>query len=102
MIAMVANIYCLIKLDNFKSIKWSVLYGITVGLGLLTKDAFLMFFFIPWLYVVIRSLIEKTEKIKVLNILTTIISGSLIAGCHYFRSIIIYKVLHEPVIETVQ
>ena len=102
MIAMVANIYCLIKLDNFKSTKWSVLYGITVGLGLLTKDAFLMFFFIPWLYVVIRSLMEKIEKIKVLNILTTIILGSLIAGCHYFRSIIIYKVLHEPVIETVQ
>ncbi len=102
MIAMTANIYCLIKLNGFKDKKWSILYGITVGLGLLIKDAFLMFFFIPWLYTVIRSLVEKVEKNKAVNILITIILGASIAGIHYFRPLIIYKVFHEPVIETVQ
>ena len=58
MVAMTANIYCLIKLKNFEDRKWSILYGVTVGLGLLIKDEFLPYFFIPWLYVVIRSLKE--------------------------------------------
>lgn len=101
MIAMVVNIYCLIKLDDFKYRKWSILYGITVGLGLLIKDEFLPYFFTPWLYTVIKSLIEKVEIKKIINILITIILGSLISGCHYFRCDIINKILHEPIRETV-
>ena len=100
MIAMITNIYCLIKLNDFKDKKWSILYGITVGLGLLIKDEFLPYFFTPWLYVVIRSLIEKIEPRKIINILITIAIGSLIAGCHYFRPFIIYKILYEPIVET--
>lgn len=99
MIAMIVNIYCLIKTDNFTSRKWSVLYGISVGLGLLVKDEFLACFFVPWLYVVISGLKEKQDKIKI-NILIAILIGSLIAGCHYFRLDIIYKVIREPIIET--
>ncbi len=99
MVAMIVNIYCLIMLNDFKDRKWSILYGISVGLGLLVKDEFLPYFFIPWLYVVIRSLIEKIDIKKIINILLTIIIGSLIAGCHYFRFEIIYKILHEPVKE---
>jgi len=100
MVAMVANIYCLIKLNFFKNRKWSILYGITVGLGLLIKDEFLPYFFTPWLYVVIKSLAEKIEIKKVINILITIAVGSLIAGCHYFRYEIIYKIFNEPVFAT--
>ena len=99
MVAMSANIYCLIKSDNFKDRKWSIIYGISVGLGLLIKDEFLAYFFAPWLYVVIRSLIERSDLKRVINILTTIITGSLIAGCHYFRQAIIYKIWHEPIVE---
>ena len=100
MVAMTANIYCLIKLNDFKDRKWSILYGMTVGLGLLIKDEFLPYFFTPWLYVVIRSLIEKIEPRKIINILITIAIGSLIAGCHYFRMEIITKILREPIVET--
>ncbi len=102
MIAMIVNIYCLIKLDDFKNRKWSILYGITVGLGLLIKDEFLPYFFTPWLYVVIRSLIQKTDKKNITNILITIFIGSLIAGCHYFRFEIINKILCEPNKEIIQ
>jgi len=101
MIAMITNIYCLIKLNDFKDRKWSILYGITVGLGLLIKDEFLPYFFMPWLYVVIRSLTDKTDKNKIINILITILTGSLISGCHYFNGSIINKILNEPWTEPV-
>ncbi|MBR3628444.1 MAG: glycosyltransferase family 39 protein [Elusimicrobia bacterium] len=101
MIAMIPNIYCLIKLNNFKNTKWSILYGLTVGLGLLVKDEFLPYFFTPWLYVVIRSLIEKTEKKNTINILLTILIGALISGCHYFRTEIINKVLYDSTADSV-
>ena len=100
-IAMIVNIYCLIKSNDFKDRKWSILYGITVGLGLLIKDGFLPYFFTPWLYVVIRSLIEKVEPRKIINILITIAVGSLISGCHYFNSLIMNKILNEPWTESV-
>ncbi len=97
---MLFNIYCLIKLDDFKNTKWTFIYGITVGVGLLVKDAFVVFFFSPWLYVVIRSLIEKTDLKKVVNILLTIMIGCSISSCHYFRYVIIDKLLHDPIGET--
>ncbi|MCR4662620.1 MAG: glycosyltransferase family 39 protein, partial [Endomicrobiaceae bacterium] len=100
MIALIPNTYCLMKLNNFTNKKWSILYGITVGLGLLIKDEFLACFFVPWLYVVINSLNEKKDKIRIINILITILIGSLISGCHYFRPDIFFKVIREPIIET--
>ena len=100
MIAMIVNIYCLIKLNYFKNRKWSILYGISVGLGLLIKDAFLAYFFTPWVYVLVRSLVERIEGNKIINIFITITFGSLISLCHYFRFEIIYKILNEPIIET--
>ena len=102
MVAITVNIYCLIKLNYFEDRKWSILYGITVGLGLLIKDEFLSYFFTPWLYVVIRCLIEKARKDKIINIFITIIVGSFIAGWHYFRIEIINKILCEPNKEIVQ
>ena len=63
-------------------------------------DAFLAYFFTPWLYVVIRSLIDKIDRNKIVNILVTILLGALIAACHYFRLEIIWKLIKEPVIET--
>ena len=99
MIATTVNIYCLMKLNEFKDRKWSILYGVTVGFGLLIKDGFLTFFFPPWLYVVIRSLINKADKNKIINILITILVGSLISGIHYFRPLTINKLLFETITE---
>ena len=101
MCAVVLNIYCLIKTDCFKNRKWSILYGISVGLGLLIKDEFLICFFVPWVYLVISSLIKKVEINKILNILITIILGSLISYCHYFQMFTIKKIITEPIRETV-
>jgi len=47
--AITFNIYCLIKTDYFKDRKWSFIYGISVGLGLLVKKQFLAYFIMPFL-----------------------------------------------------
>ncbi len=95
------NIYCLIKTDYFRNRKWTIWYGISVGLGLMIKDAFLAYFFVPFMYIVIMGLKEKADRAKVINIFISIILGSLISGWHYFRPFIIHKILHDPIIETV-
>ncbi len=97
--AITANIYCLIKTDYFKNLKWSVFYGITVGIGLLIKDEFLAYFFVPWLYIVIISFIENINVKKIINILITILIGCLISGFHYFQEWIILKLINEPFTE---
>jgi 4-amino-4-deoxy-L-arabinose transferase-like glycosyltransferase len=99
--AITFNIYCLIKTDYFRSRKWTIWYGISVGLGLMIKDAFLAYFFVPFIYIVIKGLKEKTDRAKVINVCMSIVLGSLIAGWHYFRPIVLDKILNEPVKETV-
>lgn len=99
MCTIIINIYCLIKTNKFRNRKWSILYGTSVGIGLLTKDVFPAYFFTQWLYIAIYSLIQKTDIQKISNILITISLGSLISGCHYFRYKIIHKLLINIFIE---
>jgi len=93
------NIYCLIKADYFRDKKWSIWYGISVGLGLMIKDAFIAYFFVPFVYIFISGLRKKIDKTKIINVLIAIAIGSLIAGWHYFRYGIVRKILYEPVTE---
>ena len=103
MCVLLLNIYALIKLENFTNRRWAIFYGISVGIGLLIKDTFLVYFFVPWMYVVIRSLkgVIENKKSKIINILTTVTIGCLIAGCHYFRKEAIIKILKDPVLEQI-
>lgn len=96
------NIYCLIKTDYFNNKKWVVWYGISVGLGLIIKDAFLLYFFMPFIYISILGFVKNRDRIKtIINILIAVTGASLISGWHYFRPEIIRKVLNEPIVETV-
>jgi len=97
--AITFNIYSLIKSDYFKDRKWSVIYGVSVGLGLMIKDSFTVYFFIPFAYSVFVSLKDDACKIKISNITAAVIIGSLIACWHYFRAEIINKIINEPVVE---
>jgi len=54
--AMVAlSIYLLLKADGFRNRKWSLLLGVGLGLGLLTKWPLMSFVGVPLVYVAIRS-----------------------------------------------
>lgn len=98
---MIFNIYCLIKTKLFTNRKWSIIYGISVGLGLLVKDTFLAYFFMPWIYIVFYSLLQKFDFLKIKNILITIFLGCLISGIHYFRYLIINKILTDNIQQSV-
>jgi len=98
--AITFNIYCLIKTDYFRDRKWGIWYGISVGLGLMIKDEFLAYFFVPFAYIATAGLREKADKDRIINILLAAAAGSLISGWHYFRLEIIRKILCEPVTET--
>ncbi|MDD3065041.1 MAG: glycosyltransferase family 39 protein [Endomicrobiaceae bacterium] len=98
--AITFNIYCLIKTDYFRDRKWSIWYGVSVGLGLMIKDTFVGYFIPPFVYVLISGLREKIDKTKIINVLIAIVIGSLIAGCHYFRTDIIQKIWYGPVTQT--
>jgi len=50
-----AGIYLLLKTDGFRNRRWSLLFGLGVGLGLLTKWPFIAFAGAPILYVAWRS-----------------------------------------------
>ncbi|MFA7674773.1 MAG: glycosyltransferase family 39 protein [Endomicrobiia bacterium] len=99
MTAITFNIYCLIMTDYFKSKKWSIIYGISVGFGLMIKDQFLPYFFIPFLYIGFISLKQNIKLTNIVNILLSVLIGSLISGWHYFRTHIIRKILSEPISE---
>ncbi|MDD5020512.1 MAG: glycosyltransferase family 39 protein [Endomicrobiaceae bacterium] len=93
------NIYCLIKTDYFKDLKWSILYGISIGLGLLIKNAFIAYFFMPLVFIVLQSFNNNFEFKKTINISLSILIGILISSFHYFRLEIIKKMFYEPVTE---
>ncbi len=96
--AITFNIYCLIKSDYFRNRKWSFIYGVSAGLGLMIKDPFLVYFIMPFAYIVFKGI--KDKQTGFVNVLFAVLSGSVISGWHYFRPEIIKKILYEPVTET--
>ena len=99
--AITFNIYCLIKTDYFKNRKWSLLYGVSVGLGLLVKEQFIAYFFMPFLWTAIISLKEKSnQSMKAVNILLSVTVGIIIAGIHYFDTEAIKKFFLDPLIQS--
>lgn len=94
---LVFNIYCLIKTEHFKNRKWSLIYGISVGAGLMIKDTFSSYFFPPFVIIFIQSLKKDFKLQDTFNILLSIAVASLISGWHYFRFLIFRKLINEPI-----
>jgi hypothetical protein len=104
MAATAFNIYCLIKCDEFKNLKWSLLYGVSAAFGLMIKDAFIGFFTVPLLIVGIRTLTKSVRSRSFVSVLHMCAAGVItfvLSAYHYARRDIIKKVLLEPVTETV-
>lgn len=56
------SIYCLISTDRFKNLKWSVIFGISAGLGMLVKWSYLLFVLPLFLYEFIAYIREFKNK----------------------------------------
>ncbi|MBN2121087.1 MAG: glycosyltransferase family 39 protein [Candidatus Omnitrophica bacterium] len=82
------SIYTLLLTDDFASTKFSVLFGLSLGLGLLTKWTFVAFLLGPGLLVVFMGLVvNKDRKIKrSVNISLSALTAFIIASPYYFYS----------------
>jgi len=98
-VAAAFNIYCLLRSRRFTDLKWSLLYGVSVGIGLLTKDTFIAFFAGPLLYIAASALKEKRELTVYANIVAALFIGAIMAMPHYARKEILAKVAHELISE---
>ncbi|MFC1658049.1 ArnT family glycosyltransferase [Candidatus Omnitrophota bacterium] len=56
------SIYFLLSCDNFKNIKNTVLFSISAGLGMLTKDSFLLYLSAPLGFMIITSIFRVRKK----------------------------------------
>jgi hypothetical protein len=102
MAATAFNIYCLIKCDGFKNLKWSLLYGVSAAFGLMVKDSFIVFFTVPILIVGIMALIKSVRNrnfVPVLHMCAAGVITFVLSAYHYARIDIIKKIFLEPVTE---
>lgn len=91
----------LIKAGDFVKLKDAVIFGVAAAFGMLTKQTFAFFLFLPALYVIIRVLWSRNIK----AILNLTLSGIIIAAIasvwyapHLHEVIDIYKVNREAAI----
>lgn len=88
------SIYLLLRCEYFTSLKYSILLGISLGLGILTKQSYPLFITAPFIYIVLKSglipLIHKAKfnspfslsKVR-LNFLYCLIIASALASIWY-------------------
>lgn len=96
LIAIVALTFALlIRADDFKVRRHALAFGVAAGLGMLTKQTFAFFFFLPAVYVTARVIIKRDLR-AVLNLALAAAVAIAIAGIWYFPHlddvIAIYKV----------
>jgi len=84
------SVYCLIKTDRFKDLSWSIIFGISAGLGMLTKWSYLFFILPLFLYVAIESLRDKEKQLsldRIKNFLMTVVVSFIISSVWYVLNI---------------
>ena len=82
------SIYLLIRTDCFKDRKYSLLFGVSAGLGMLTKWTYFVFLSGPFFYFIISAFRDKTEDDKKrdkskLNAIISILVGIVVASFWY-------------------
>jgi hypothetical protein len=78
------SVYCLISTERFKNLRWSVIFGISAGLGMLTKWSYVFFILPLFLYEAIECFRDNKRKkflhqIEPKNLLIIICISSLLS-----------------------
>jgi hypothetical protein len=102
----VLSIYLLFKSEQFTNFKWSVLFAISLGLGMMIKDPFIAFLIGPIFYfgiIAIRGYINNEDgKTRIfLNMAFVLVIALIIMSPYYFNTEKIKAVLQRPVSEAV-
>lgn len=92
------SIWCLLESEAFSNRKYSILFGLGVGWGMMVKYSFLMFIIGPLIYILISTLIyaKHSFKIRFLNLVFAGLLSSLIMGSQYFDLEMIREYLRKP------
>lgn len=72
----------LIRAGDFKDRKAALLFGVSVGIGLLVKQTFAFFFVLPALYIALRVLFGRDRR-AIANLALAAIAGVAIAAVWY-------------------
>jgi len=93
------SFYLLLRTENFKNLKFSILFGIASGFGMLTKWTFAGFLIVPTILIMAQSIYElfKTQKEKrdwriLLNFGLSILIFFFVAGPWYFHNLADLKI----------
>lgn len=83
------GIYVLLKTDNFKNKKYSIIFGVVSGLGILTKATYIFFILAPLFYILYkiffkRFVIRKEAAVHFFNFLISICLSILISSVWWF------------------
>ena len=88
------SVYLLVMSNNFQNLKYSVLFGISCGLGMLVKDSFILFIIGPLSYVIIKNIfpLNKTAGAYysgkwVINLILSLTLGFFAAFPYYVEKI---------------
>lgn len=76
------SIYCLISTDRFKNLRWSIIFAVSAGLGMLIKWSYLFFVGPLFLYISISALrdINKKEALNRAGKVFLVLSIALLTG----------------------
>lgn len=95
------SVYFLLKTSYFKNMKYSILLGISIGFGMLTRESYPCFIIGPIIYYVYKSFIPELKKSirrtlstdKFKNLLISTFFGVAVSSCWYvlfFKNIFKY------------
>jgi len=82
-----AGVYCLVRSENFENRRWSILLGVVVGLGMLTKWTYPIFVAGPLLVAFIALLRSKQRRHRAFNLLLSLAITAVISAPWYLASI---------------
>jgi hypothetical protein len=86
------GIYLLLLTENFGSRKYSLLFGLGAGLGMLTRETFLIFLIGPTIYIIYKAFFEANleKHQKLINLVISLALGSIIWMPYYLKNIAYY------------
>lgn len=90
LVAMVSfSTYCLLRTRSFRSIKFSLLFGIAFGLGMLTKELFIIYMLPLVTFIILQSLSVRSDRLKkILNVIIFVcLSSSITLATGYYQGV---------------
>jgi 4-amino-4-deoxy-L-arabinose transferase-like glycosyltransferase len=86
------GIHLLIATEYFSNRKYSVLFGLSIGLGMLTRETFFIFLLGPTIYILYEAFSKPgaEKRKKTINLLISLVIGSILSLPYYLKNLSYY------------